>query len=172
MTGWLYVKNWILKLDAMQSFHVYFTEQPLAVRWLLGVFLQKCQYRIFAECCYGGKKREKEKKKHKYCITNIVIECTHRERGLCLCWKEDMLSCVWERRWVEGPLYWTLWCEDSTLSFNIKIKVEKVTKPLTLNFVWSFPVSAQRFPSFPINRLGYASIIWFFFFLSSSSWIL
>lgn len=65
--------------------------------------------------------------------------------------EEDMLSCVWERRRVEGPLYRVLWCEDSTLSFNIKIKVEKVTKPITLNRIWSFLITARWCPSFPIQ---------------------
>lgn len=45
---------------------------------------------------------------------------------------------------LRRPLYHMLWCEDSTLSFNIKIKVEKVAKPITLNQIWSFSSSLQN----------------------------
>lgn len=56
-------------------------------------------------------------------------------------------------RAVQGWGYRTLWCEDSTLSFNIKIKVEKVTKAIALNQIWKFPIAAQMFPSFLIPGL-------------------
>lgn len=46
----------------------------------------------------------------------------------CPCWRRRAVLCVWEKCRVEGPLYCMLWCEDRTLSFNIKIKVEKVTR--------------------------------------------
>lgn len=64
-----------------------------------------------------------------------------------------------------GALHRILWCEDSTLSFNIRIKAEKVTKSIALNRIRSFLIAAQWRPSFPIHHLEYGLI----FFLPSSS---